>query len=622
MIARGGMAEVYLGASIGPVRRVFAIKRILPHYANEPEFLSMFRDEANITSRLQHANIVQVFDFTEINGAVAMVMEFVEGADLRALLAACEKNKTRIQVPHALYIAREVAKGLHYAHARADDQTGRKLNLIHRDISPQNVIISFHGEVKIIDFGVADISAGKANETKPGIVKGKYSYMSPEQLTASPLDGRSDVFSLAVVLWEMLAMRRLFSGDSDVETIRKVQECKLPAPLSTLNPAVDKELEAVMTRALHPDITQRFQSAAEFEAIISAYLHSQYPNFNTFELGSFAGNNLPAKRSELQAAVKKTLSPQKHVTSAAPRSVSAASQMSMPRTGTGGAMGGMPPVPSQFSRERSTDSQRGSQSSSKAPVFREAAPANSRSGSSYSNRSNSAAPRSSSIRKSSVQQRTSIARYRQSNNPIVRMWQWLSPASRFILFGSVVLGLCVIALWHAMPTAPNVPLQRLTIDTQPNATKVSIDGEPRFEGGYIKTPAAIRIQPGKHTVTLERDGYRPIKIVVNAEAGEDVRVKNVRFNKLPDAQFTSMRIEAAPGEKSPMRFILDGGHSSGSLPADLNDIAVDKDHYLQVNTVGEQQVNCQILKTKITRKRIIIRVQPSATQKRCLLSFD
>jgi serine/threonine protein kinase len=622
MIARGGMAEVYLGASIGAVRRLFAIKRILPHYAQESEFLSMFRDEANITSRLQHANIVQVFDFTEINGAVAMVMEFVDGADLRAVLAACEKNKARIQVPHALYIAREVAKGLHYAHARADDQTGRKLNLIHRDISPQNVIISFHGEVKIIDFGVADISAGKVNETKPGIVKGKYSYMSPEQLTASPLDGRSDVFSLAVVLWEMLAMRRLFSGDSDVETIRKVQECKLPAPLHTLNPAVDKELEAVITKALHPDITQRFQNAAEFEAIISAYLHSQYPNFNTFELGSFVGNNLPAKRNELQAAVRKTLTPQKMVATSVPKSMATTSQVSMPRTGTGGPMSSGLPIPSQFSREKSSSGNNRGSNSRSVPAFREAAAVNSKTGSSYSNRQNSAAPRSSSIRRTSVQQRTSIARYRSSNNPIIRLWKWLSPMSRFVLFASFVLLFCIGALWYIRPGVATLPVQRLTVDTQPNSAMISIDGVPKFDGGYVRTPAIVRIQPGKHTVSLTREGYRPIQVIVQAEAGENVKVKNMKFFKLPDAKFIPMRIEAGEGETGSMRFVLDGGRNWGMLPIDIPDVFVGREHVAEITSIGGDTVKCNIPILEFGKKRVIIRARPNASEKRCTIAYE
>ena len=175
-IARGGMAEIFLGKAVGSddFERICAIKRILPHHAQEKEFVEMFRSEAGICKRLQHANIVQVYDFKKVDGNYAIIMEFVNGTDLRTLLAACEKAKVRLSVPMVVYIASHVARGLHYAHTKIDDVTRKPLGIVHRDISPQNVLISYEGEIKVIDFGIANYDA-KSSETKPGIVKGKYS---------------------------------------------------------------------------------------------------------------------------------------------------------------------------------------------------------------------------------------------------------------------------------------------------------------------------------------------------------------------------------------------------------------------------------------------------------------
>ncbi|MBP6219443.1 MAG: serine/threonine protein kinase, partial [Oligoflexales bacterium] len=219
-VARGGMAEIYLGKHIGEdhFQRVCCIKRILPHYAQEHEFVEMFRDEAHICKSLQHANIVRVEGFEEVEGSYAIIMEFINGGDLRTVLSTCEKSGERISVPISVYMAAEAARGLHYAHTKRDEITGKELGIVHRDISPQNILISFEGEVKVTDFGIADAES-KETETKPGIVKGKYSYMSPEQITAQAVDARTDVFALGIILWESLAMRRLFHAENEIEII-------------------------------------------------------------------------------------------------------------------------------------------------------------------------------------------------------------------------------------------------------------------------------------------------------------------------------------------------------------------------------------------------------------------
>lgn len=307
-IARGGMAEIFLGRALDSKdpSRIVAVKRILPHYGQDEEFLQMFRDEAAICKRLTHTNIVQVFSFEEMDDSYALIMEFVNGSDLRSILSACEKQKRRVAIPMSVHIAVAIARGLHYAHTKVDDMTGQPLGIVHRDVSPQNILVSYDGEVKITDFGIAD-AKNKQTETKPGIVKGKYSYMSPEQVNAEVPDHRSDVFSLAIVLWESLSMRRLFASDSEIETIRLVQNCRIPFRLRDVNPDIHPDLEAIVEKGLSKDRRRRYQSAGDFERDLQHHLQAHYPSFTPSELGNFLTKLFPEKRKETQQEIKHAL---------------------------------------------------------------------------------------------------------------------------------------------------------------------------------------------------------------------------------------------------------------------------------------------------------------------------
>lgn len=311
-IARGGMAEIYLGKHVGDdgFQRIVAVKRILPHFAREADFVQMFRDEAHICKRLRHPNIVRVEGFEEVDGSYAIIMEFVDGSDLRSFLASVERNpaQPRIPIAHAVFIVAEAARGLHYAHERKDEVSGNELQIVHRDISPQNILLSYEGEVKVTDFGIADANNGfKESETKAGIVKGKYSYMSPEQITAKPLDRRTDVFALGIVLWEMIAMKRLFSGANEVETIEMVRQCRIPFLLSEVNPAVDADLEAIIAKVLAKDMRKRYQTAEELEKDLRRYLTKRHSEFTVNDLASLLQQTLSEKRKKSQEEIKKTL---------------------------------------------------------------------------------------------------------------------------------------------------------------------------------------------------------------------------------------------------------------------------------------------------------------------------
>jgi serine/threonine protein kinase len=261
-IDSGGMAEVFKGRAraIHGIEKTVAIKRILPHLARNRKFVAMFLDEARLSVYLNHANIVQVFDIARAGEDYFIVMEYVEGANLRTLLDASRNANRPLPVEGAAFIAAEVCRGLAYAHARRDND-GRPLNIVHRDVSPPNILLSLEGEVKLVDFGLAK-AASQLERSDPDILKGKLGYMSPEQAHGMPFDQRADVFATGILLWEMLAGRRLFRGETDLETLEQVRAARVQ-PLREINPRVPKDLEEVVSRALARDAARRYQSARQ-----------------------------------------------------------------------------------------------------------------------------------------------------------------------------------------------------------------------------------------------------------------------------------------------------------------------------------------------------------------------
>ncbi len=285
-LATGGMAEVFAGVIEGPAgfEKPVAIKRILPHLSEDEEFVEMFREEARLASRLSHANIAQIVDFDVIGGRNLLVMEWVHGKDLRVALREATKARLPPSPALAAHIAREVAQALHHAHM-APGPGGRPLSLVHRDVSPQNILLSFAGEVKLTDFGIAK-AATSSIATAVGIIKGKSAYMSPEQARGEVVDARSDVFALGAVLWESLTGRRLFTGDSETEILRAVQTQKAPAPSSILA-LIPEELDTIVLRALEKDREHRYQGAAEIEEHLACFLLQRVNNPREIDLSAW-----------------------------------------------------------------------------------------------------------------------------------------------------------------------------------------------------------------------------------------------------------------------------------------------------------------------------------------------
>ncbi|NOY92810.1 MAG: serine/threonine protein kinase, partial [Deltaproteobacteria bacterium] len=282
----GGMAEVFKAKTFGVegFERLIALKRILPSIAEDQEFIVMFIDEAKIAVQLSHANIAQIFDLGKVGESYFIAMEYVQGKDLRAIFDRSRKRGETVPVPMACYITMKVCEGLDYAHNKKDS-SARPLHLVHRDVSPQNVLISYDGEIKLIDFGIAK-AANKAGKTQAGILKGKFGYMSPEQVRGLPLDRRSDIFAMGIVLYEQLTGERLFVGESDFSTLEKVRNVEIMPP-STYNRRIPEELEQIVLRALAKDAEDRYQSAMDLHDDLQSFMYTSGNFFARKDLSSY-----------------------------------------------------------------------------------------------------------------------------------------------------------------------------------------------------------------------------------------------------------------------------------------------------------------------------------------------
>jgi serine/threonine protein kinase len=270
------MAEVYRGvaeSAVGGLKKSVAIKRILPNLTKNKKFVSMFLDEARVSMHLQHANIVGVFDIGMADTAYFIVMEYVDGANLKTIIESLRRQGARMTVAHTIYILMEVCKGLQYAHEAGDPETGRELGIVHRDISPPNILVSKRGEVKLVDFGLAKATS-QLESTDPGVVKGKFSYLSPEAASGKEVDRRADIFAVGILLYELLTGKRLFYGETDYQTVELVRQAKVP-PISGQNPDAHPELEQIVRKALARDLNQRFQTAGDLQDALAQYLFSQ-----------------------------------------------------------------------------------------------------------------------------------------------------------------------------------------------------------------------------------------------------------------------------------------------------------------------------------------------------------
>ena len=301
-VAVGGMAEIFRAKSFGHsgFEKTVVIKRILSQFASNEDFVEMFIDEAKLSVELTHPNIVQIYDFGKIENSFFIAMESVQGKDLRSILRRQAERGEYMPFEVSAFIAHEMACGLDFAHKKTD-HIGLPLNIVHRDISPSNVLISYGGHVKVVDFGIAKAESA-SDGTESGVLKGKFQYMSPEQAMAAPVDHRSDIFSLGICMWEMLTGNRLFKRNTGLESLEAVRAGEVPLPTS-YNPSVPPELEEICMRALAPALGDRYQEACHMQADLQNYMlphttSSLAPHVSTWLRGRF-GEEILRERERL-----------------------------------------------------------------------------------------------------------------------------------------------------------------------------------------------------------------------------------------------------------------------------------------------------------------------------------
>jgi serine/threonine protein kinase len=306
-LGRGGMADVFLSVARGPMgfNKLAVIKRLRANLADDPAFRTMFLDEARLAARLNHPNVVHTYEVGEQDGSYFIAMEYLEGQSLNKVIREAVKRNDVFDQAFCARMVSDALAGLHCAH-ELRDYDGRPLNIIHRDVSPHNVFVTYGGQVKLVDFGIAK-AALSSTETEVGVLKGKVAYMAPEQAMGGPIDCRADIFSMGIVLWELLARQRLMTGDSAASTLHRLLNAPIPSILSVRDD-VDPELEAIVARALEKDPRYRFNSAQEMRDALDGFLMSTGRNVRQDEIGHKISEMFEDVRAEVQAQVQAHMS--------------------------------------------------------------------------------------------------------------------------------------------------------------------------------------------------------------------------------------------------------------------------------------------------------------------------
>ena len=309
-LASGGMAEVFLARAAGPMgfEKTVVVKRILPHLAEEQNFISMFLSEARLAAQLNHPNVVQVFDFGEAEGTYFLVMEFIDGINLRVLFRKAQEQKDPLAFTLVARIISQACEGLAYAHDFVDPATNEPMGLVHRDVSPDNVLIARNGSVRVVDFGIAK-AAGQTNLTKTGTVKGKFAYMPPEQLTGQPLDCRADVFALGIVMYELLTGRKPFDTSNEAFIVRAIMY-EAFAPAAQFRPDVPEALQRILDKAMAKSANERYVDCRAFQSDLERFILQQGEPVSQYQLSQLVQKIAPAAAFVPPAAPSAPSSPQ------------------------------------------------------------------------------------------------------------------------------------------------------------------------------------------------------------------------------------------------------------------------------------------------------------------------
>ncbi len=473
MLSSGGMAELFLALQAGleGFTKVVAVKQVLPHLATSQAFIDMFLDEARLAARLDHANIVRIYDFGEANGRYYLAMEYLPGEDLSRVVAQARKTGQRVPVDIAAAIVSCAAAGLHFAHELTGED-GKPLGLVHRDATPSNIVITYYGAVKMVDFGVAK-TEGNAHHAETGQVKGKMSYLAPEQMTGEAVDRRADVFCLGIVLWEMLTGRKLFSRDNSEAAVHAVLHDAPPSP-SAFRPDVPPELDAIVLKALAKRPEDRFQTADELEDALDSYftLRSGQPtakHLAAFLEGLFGKERADAKRAIAQgrdlttniSVVMKLIPQTPGSGSGSNPMVSPSGRIVLPRDGSGSLPQKLPSI-------------------------------------------------------------EYVARAAPVASPTPPGWRVGLAVGFLVLAGGLIAG----GAWLSRPTQAAAPAvatvasATLTVDSEPSGAFVFLRGEPTGQ----RTPATFQgLQPGAAlALRLEKEGYESARETVTLEPGVEL----------------------------------------------------------------------------------------------------
>ncbi|MBI5549581.1 MAG: PEGA domain-containing protein [Deltaproteobacteria bacterium] len=521
-IATGGMAEIFLArkAGVEGFEKLLVLKRILPHLAESQEFVEMFLHEARVAVRLNHPNVVQIFDLGKEAGAYFIAMEYIHGEDVRRVWRQSEAQQKLIPVPLVCRIVMDAAAGLDYAHKKTD-AAGAPLHIVHRDVSPQNILVSFQGAVKVVDFGIAK-AADQASQTRAGVLKGKYSYMSPEQAAGAEIDQRTDQFALGVVLWELLAARRLFKRGSDMQTLAAVTECKVPAP-NEVDSRVPAELGAIVLKATAKEPQQRFGDLHELQMALEEWLlatrQASSPSHLAAYMAELYAERLSRERAEGMPVFGEAAEP-----SGSADNRRRSSSRNERRRGGPPSAASKPGAPASETRAGRVSSRSGSLAVRKVGLEPAAQPSREGRG--------GRTPIESAITGSSVSRLVRrLSGRKKAAFGMAAMTALLGAAAVF-LYQTQVLSTTSrpFGQEHPQPVEPRpdeplvqVPLGALSISSVPPGAGIFLDAKPLGE----QTPTTVEgVALGEHRIRLDLKGYRQaIKAVRVERDGETVGVE-------------------------------------------------------------------------------------------------
>ncbi|XXF75629.1 serine/threonine protein kinase [Myxococcaceae bacterium GXIMD 01537] len=526
-LATGGMAQIYLARQRGPegFEKLLVVKRILPHLAENDDFITMFLDEARIAARLNHPNVVQIYNLGAQDDSYFIAMEYIHGEDVRRVWKRSVEADKPLPVPLACRVVIDAAAGLDYAHKKTDS-ANKPLNIVHRDVSPQNILVTFDGGVKVVDFGIAK-AADQATVTRSGVLKGKYSYMSPEQAAGQRVDCRADVFALGVVLYELLTGVRLFKRPTDMQTLQAVAECQITPP-SKLSDRVPASLDPIVMKALAKTPNERYSDALQLQLGLEEWLSENRQPSSTAHLAAFMKDIFAERLAEEARLGEVVPSEAPH-----PTGVRTAAETPSRRSGAHGSVARRqtpppaPPVPSAPRVSRGVE-----------------------------------------LRQQPERRTGTMGAVRRTPKPAVAAPPppEESNAKRWGVAGVVALAFALAVgggLWLALrpgpaPTAPDAPpgvrtTASVRLMTQPPGATVI------FNGGALGgvTPLTLpRVPAGRYPVVVALDGYEELQTVVDIPASGAVALETLKLVPVKAAQpetpkapaQVQLTLEARPAE--------------------------------------------------------------------------